>query len=374
MPLILDARTATPHFPGIGRYVTNLARALLPELSPDERLTVLYDAAVNPAGSMQPWPVSPQFRVIPLSPSPFGLAQQWVIPRLLKQLGADLYHSAYYLMPYRPGVPTVLTVYDVIPLRFPAQSTLQARLLFRWATRLALRAAQQVVAISETARRDFIRHFRVLPERITAIPLATDPAFCPQGPQVVSAVRARYGLPEQFVLYLGSNKPHKNLVRLIEAWKLATRSSQLATFSLIIAGAWDVRYPEPHRRVEVLGLQDTVRFLGPLPEADLPALYSAATVFAFPSLYEGFGLPVLEAMACGAPVVCSNTSSLPEVAGEAALIFDPYDTNAIAGVLVQLCADADLRADLCARGLARATFFSWQRTAEETLKVYRKVM
>ncbi len=371
---ILDARTAAPHFPGIGRYVTNLARALMPELLPDDRLTVLYDAKYP-----QFWPDSPQFQAVPLDVSPFGLAQQWVVPRLLKQLDADSdgpirYHSAYYLMPYRPGVPTVLTVYDVIPLRFPAQSTPQARLLFRWATRLALHAARQVVAISEATRQDFIRHFHISPGRITAIPLAADPAFCPQPPEAISALRARYGLPEQFVLYLGSNKPHKNLVRLIEAWKLAARNFQPPTCPLIIAGAWDARYPESRRRVEALGLENSVRFLGPMAEADLPALYSAATAFAFPSLYEGFGLPVLEAMACGAPAACSNVSSLPEVAGDAALTFDPQDTDAIARALAQLCADADLRAELRARGLVRATQFSWQRTAQETLKIYRKVM
>jgi len=364
---VLDARTATPHFPGIGRYVTNLARAMAAQLTADEWLTILYDAR-HP----QSWPSLPHVQTVPLDVSPFGLRQQWVIPRLLKRLNADLYHSAYYLMPYHPGVPAVLTVYDVIPLRFPAQSTLQARLLFRWMTWLALRAARQAVAISKATRRDFIAHFRFSPQQIAAIPLAADPAFCPQGPEMVAAVRAHYGLPEQFVLYLGSNKPHKNLVRLIEAWQ-RTMSTLHTSACLIIAGAWDDRYPEPRRRVTELGLDHSVRFLGPLPETDLPALYSAATAFVFPSLYEGFGLPVLEAMACGVPVACSNTSSLPEVAGDAALTFDPLDTGAIARTLAGLITDPELRADLSVRARQRAAQFSWSRVAQKTKEIYVRI-
>lgn len=367
MHIILDARTATPHFPGIGRYVTSLTRALLPELSPDDRLTVLYDAEYP-----QLWPNSPQFQAIPLNLSPFGLAQQWVIPQLLKRLDGDLYHSAYYLMPYRPGIPSILTVYDVIPLLFPDQSSFRARCLFRWAMLLALRAVQRVIAISQSTQGDFIAHFRSSAGKLTAIPLAVDPAFCPQPPEGVAAVRARYGLPEQFVLYLGSNKPHKNLVRLIDAWSHITEYGIRST--LVLAGAWDARYPESRQRVAALGLEDTVRFLGPLPEADLPAFYSAATAFVFPSLYEGFGFPILEAMACGAPVVCSDTSSLPEVAGDAVLYVNPLSIDSIAEGIARVWQGSDLRAAMREKGYAQAAKWSWKRTALQTLQVYRELV
>lgn len=362
--IILDARTATPHFPGIGRYVTNLAGALLPQLAANEQLTVLYDAAYP-----QPWPTSAQFQAIPLNLSPFGLAQQWAIPRLLKQLNADVYHSAYYLMPYRPGIPTVLTVYDVIPLRFPAQSTLRARLLFQWATRLALRAARRVLTISEAARQDFIQHFHLPPEHITSIPLAAAPTFCPQLPEIVAAIRARHQLPEQFILYLGSNKPHKNLTLLVEAF------SQLAATAtaLVIAGAWDARYPAARHRATQLAVDRSIFWLGRVAEEELPALYSAATCFVFPSCYEGFGLPVLEGLACGTPVVCSRTSSLPEVAGDAALYFDPDSAAELAAQLQRVWTQAGLRAELRAAGLRRAAAFSWQQTAALTLIQYREV-
>lgn len=360
---VLDARTATPHFPGIGRYVTCLARAMAPLLEPGERLTILHHPArplaAEPPGGLQG---------IPCAFSPFSPAQQVTLPRLLRRLRADRYHSAYILMPYAPGVPTLLTVYDLIPLLFPQQSTPRARLFIRLATRLALHAAARVIAISNATRRDYLVHFRVAPERIQTIPLAADPAFRPQTAEVTARVRAQYGLPDRYLLYLGSNKPHKNLVRLVEAWGML----QPQSLPLVIAGAWDPRYPAPRQRAEALGLGNSILWLGPVAEADLPAIYSNALLFTFPSLYEGFGLPVLEAMACGTPVVCSNASSLPEVVGDAALLADPLDTDALAAAIAHALRDESLRQELRARGLARARLFTWEATARQTLAAYRQ--
>jgi glycosyltransferase involved in cell wall biosynthesis len=360
---VLDARTATPHFPGIGRYVTSLAAALAPLLASDERLTVLYHPDHRPALS--------QFAAVTLVPvaiSPFALAQQWQIPRLLHQMRADVYHSSYNLMPYAPGVPTILTVYDLIPLLMPEQSRGRARLLARWANALALRAARVALAISETTRRDYLLHFRVPSERIITVPLAADPVFRPPPEDIVAALRARYALPERYALYLGSNKPHKNLVRLVEAWQTGHVSR------LVIAGAWDDRYPEAKQRVAALGLDDSVVFLGPVGEADLPALYAGAELFVFPSLFEGFGFPVLEAMACGTPVICSNVSSLPEAAGTAALQVDPRNTDALSAAIDRVLGDAALRRSLRQQGLAQAGRFSWTRTAQQTLAAYRRAL
>jgi len=382
---VLDARTATPHYPGIGRYVASLAAAMAPQLARDEQLTLLADPRVplEIAGT----------RTATVAASPFSLSQQWTVPARLAELGATVYHSPYYLMPYRPGVPALLTVYDLIPLRHPEHSSARARLLFRWATRLALRTARHVVAITETARRDFIAAFGLPPARITAIPLAADPAFRPQGAQVAAALREKYGLPERFALYVGSNKPHKNLVGLVAAWAAATgtdtdlrprpaRSEEgLGDAELVIAGAWDERYPEARQLAQSLEAPG-IRWLGPVPEADLPSLYSAATVFVFPSLFEGFGLPVIEAMACGTPVVCSNVTSLPEVAGDAAILFDPSAADGEASdapaaplrsALQRVLDDDGLRSELRGKGLARAAQFSWQHTAARTLELYRRV-
>jgi alpha-1,3-rhamnosyl/mannosyltransferase len=366
----LDLRTATAHFPGIGRYVVNLARAMVPLLEEDERLILLRDPA-RPS----PWDVTAlageRVEIVDVSCSPFSLRQQWAIPSILRRLRADLYHSPYYLMPYRPGVPTLLTVYDLIPLLFPEHVSRRARWLFRRTMSLALRSAAHVVAIPQNTRSDLQRVFSLRPEKTTFVPLAPDPAFFPRTPAEIAAIRRKYDLPETFVLYVGSNKPHKNLVRLVEAWSHLTQYE--IRFTLVITGIWDPRYPQARQLAEARGLEN-VRWLGPVPEADLPALYSAAAVFVFPSLYEGFGLPVLEAMACGAPVACSDTSSLPEVVGDAALTFFPTDPYAIAGALSRLLQDADLRADLRERGLRQAARFSWRRTAEETLALYRHIV
>ncbi|OIO91123.1 MAG: hypothetical protein AUK03_11895 [Anaerolineae bacterium CG2_30_64_16] len=385
---ILDTRTATPHFPGIGRYVTNLARGLAPLLARDERLTLFYDPAHPP--SVSPTGIA---QLVPVATSPFSLQQQWVIPRLLRQIAGGapaIYHSAYILMPYAPGVPTVLTVYDLIPLLLPGQSSGRARLLARTANALALRAARRVLAISAATRADYIRHMGVLPERIMTVPLAADPVFRPQAPAVVAALRSRLYLPERYVLYLGSNKPHKNLVRLVEAWGRANCRLQtacpvvpgIADCRLVIAGAWDDRFPDAQQRAEVLGLADCIRFLGPVAEADLPALYAGAALFVFPSLYEGFGMPVLEAMACGTPVICANGSSLPEVVGDpsagsgqaAAIQVDPLDVDALAATIGRVLGDEALAEELRGRGLRQAARFTWTQTAQQTLAVYRSQM
>ncbi|RLT41240.1 MAG: glycosyltransferase family 1 protein [Chloroflexi bacterium] len=383
---ILDARTATAHFPGIGRYVRNLAAALPPLLTDDERLVILWNpsdpTAWNPTSL-----ASQQVQIVPAPVSSFSLRQQWTIPRLLRQFAqspvpssqsliptppSPLFHSTYYLMPYCPGTPTLLTVYDLIALLHPQTVSLRARLFFRVATRLALAASDRIVTISASARDDLLAHFPVDPSRVTSIPLAADPRFRPQPADEIARVRAKYHLPDRYIFYLGINKPHKNLPRLIDAYaQLHNSQFTIHNSQLIIAGAWDDRYPESRALAAPLG--DAVRFLGPVDDADLPALHSAATLFAFPSLYEGFGLPVLEAMACGAPVVCGNRSSLPEVAGKAALLVDPTDTGAIAAALRLVLEDDNLRRSMAEKSLAQAATFSWQRTAAETLAVYREM-
>jgi glycosyltransferase involved in cell wall biosynthesis len=267
----------------------------------------------------------------------------------------------------------------MIPLVYPAYFSATQRLIYYLAHSLALRTARVAMAISQTTRADLIRYFRLDPQRIVVTPLAADAHFQPQPPERIAAARLKYTLPERYVLYLGSNKPHKNLVRLVSAWQVAScrpaleakrGGLQVADYKLVIAGQWDVRYPQARGRAEELGLKDQVLFAGPVDDADLPALYSGASLFVFASEYEGFGLPALEAMASGVPVVCSNTSSLPEVAGDAALLVDPLDTGALAAAIERALTDADLRQALREKGVVQAARFSWEQTAQATLAVY----
>jgi len=365
---VLDARTATNHFPGIGRYVYNLARTMLPLLQPNETLTLFHNLH-DPA----PWDLAtlahPQSHLIEVPISPFSLKQQWAIPARLTQLKANLYHSPYYLMPYRLNIPTLLTVYDFIPLRYPQYTSWKARLFFRLAHRWAVQVARHITTISQATERDLIHFYPFCATKTTTIPLAADTIFQPQSPELITKLRAKLQLPEQYVLYFGSNKPHKNLVRLVEAWGMI----QPQAMPLIIAGAWDNHFPEAQQRAHELGLSETIHFLGRISETDLPTLYSGATFFIFPSEYEGFGLPVLEAMACGVPVACAKTSSLVEVAGEAAMLFEPTQVAEIGETLQQLINNKGLRDTLKQQSLTQAAKFSWSQVATETLKLYRQI-
>lgn len=368
---VVDARTATPHFPGIGRYVSSLIPELAAQLAPGEQLAILCtddtqaalfrDATRHSAGTS-----------ICIAPhSPFSLSQQWSVPRLLRRMPAvRLYHSPYYLMPYWPGIPTVVTIHDLIPLLFPDTVSVRARVLFRIAVRLALRAADRVIVGAEASRRDLVRIFNVASCRISATPYAADSTFYPCAADEIERVRRKLGLPHTYILYVGSNKPHKNLVGLVQAYATMAAETDAA---LVIAGRWDPAYPEAQRHAAGLEMAARVRFLGPIDEADLPALYSGSACFVFPSRYEGFGLPVLEAMACGTAIACSNTSSLPEVAGDAALYFNPEDIAGLAHALRRLMSNPSLRHDLAERGLDLSKKFSWSRTAAQTLEVYRSL-
>lgn len=365
--VVLDARTATDHFPGIGRYVANLACALAEIAPPGPAL--LYDPTTLPDRSC-----SSAFARLPCAASPFGLAQQWRVPRALRRANARLYHSTYYLMPYLPGMPTVLTVYDLIPLRYPRYFSVAQRLIFLAAHRLALRTAHVVLAISEATRTDLVRAFGIATDKVTVTPLAAADHFRPQPAPVIDALRRQVGLPDRYILYVGSNKPHKNLARLVEAFARARQLPRCTSLHLAIAGRWDARYPEARIKARQLGVAEHIVFLPDVADDALPALYSGAEAFVFPSEYEGFGLPVLEAMACGAPVICANRSSLPEVVGDAARLVDPHDVVGLAVAIGELTSDPEEQADLRARGLAQAARFSWRRTAEQTYAVYSAVI
>jgi glycosyltransferase involved in cell wall biosynthesis len=368
---VLDARTATDDFPGIGRYVSNLAQSIVPLLASDENLLLLYDPGISSRWTLPETPF-PAVQIVPTSTSVFSIAQQWQIPRLLRKHRASVYHSPYYLMPYRPGVPTLVMIHDLIPQLFPEYASMRARLFFRLATRLALKAAELVSTNSQATRDTLLAHYPVPPANVISILPAPDPAMRPASPSVVADLRERLQLPDEYVLYVGSNRPHKNLARLLEAWRLIVADRE-ATPILVLAGPRDRCFPQVRRQAQDLGLSNAVCFLGPIAEPDLAALYSGAKLFVFPSLYEGFGFPAIEAMACGTPVACSNTSSLPEVVGEAAALFDPTSVEEISDVLRSLLQDAALRQDLARRGLDRASQFTWRRTASATLECYRRM-
>jgi glycosyltransferase involved in cell wall biosynthesis len=282
--------------------------------------------------------------------------------------GVDLFHATEHLLPRFSSVLTVFTLHDLIFLFHPETH----KPLNRWFLTLMmprfLRAADAVIAVSECTKRDAIRFYGIPEEKITVIYEGVNPRFRPASPEAIAAVRARYNLPEHFILYVGTIEPRKNLTALLEAFHhlLATHDLRL-----VFVGKKGWLYEGFFRRLRELGLEDRVIFTGYVPDEDLPAIYSAADLFVFPSLYEGFGLPVLEAMACGTPVVCSNTSCLPEVAGDAALLVDPADVRALAGAMERALTDEALRVTLRARVMGKARGFTWEQAAQKTLMVYQ---
>ncbi len=279
----------------------------------------------------------------------------------------DVVHTPDLLVPPRRSRPLVVSVLDLSFRLFPRYHTRWLRTLVNLGLRRAVREADALIAISQHTARDLIRHSGVSADRVHVIPLAAHERFSPVQDE---GVLTRYGIDAPYVLYLGTLEPRKNLPALLQAFA----GIECGETKLVLAGMQGWMNSGMYATLERLGLTSRVIFPGFVPDEDLPALLSAACMFVYPSLYEGFGLPVLEAMSCGAPVITSNVSSLPEVAGDAALLVSPNDVDGLRRAIQRLLAEPGLREELRGRGFAQAARFSWQRTAEETAEVYRKVV
>jgi len=354
----IDARKWQDY--GIGTYVRNLVRHLarldrettyfLFCRSADE--TTLRDLAGN-------------FVPVVENAAGYGVREHVSIPLKLRRLGAQLLHSPHYVRPLFCGVPSVVTIHDCIHLRFPQY--LPSRAAWRYAHFVmgsAVRRSALVFTVSEASRRDILHFYPWAdPEKVVVVPNAIDPDLLQDpGPEEMERVRERYQIRGRFVLFTGNIKPHKNLERLIEAFARLRSRPGHEDVRLLIIGEDVSRYPSLRRVMESAGVRADVRFFGFVPQTTLAALYRMASVFAFPSLYEGFGLPPLEAMACGTPVLTSRISSLPEVVGDAAVLVDPYDVEDIASGLERLLGDPALCASLVEKGRARVGAFSWERS------------
>jgi glycosyltransferase involved in cell wall biosynthesis len=366
----IDGRYIADHYPGIGRYTYNLA-ARLPELAPDTDFVLFHDPRLlNTRYDLERLALNPNLRLLPVDVSPRSLQEQYRLRSLARDLSLELLHSPYYVLPYWLDCPSVVTMYDLIPLLYPQHLPRRwTAWIFRATASLAVRRARHLIAISESTKRDLVRLLSAAERKITVTHLAADQRFRPLDRQEWQYAISAYGLPERYILYLGINKPHKNLPFVVQVFHELRTDAKL-----VLAGKEDPRYPQVREEARRLRLGERVVFLGDVPEKDLSPIYNGAEVFVFPSLYEGFGLPVLEAMACGTPVVCSNSSSLPEIAGNAAISLDPADTGAWVAALTEVLESEELRAELRKRGLEQAERFSWQKTARETLEVYQSVL
>lgn len=348
---------------GIGRYTAELAAALA-----QQGVTVfpLWAGARPPqAGGVS----LPGAYLLPglLTVGQAGIAWQ------AQRLGLDLVHDPTGAMPHMlTRVRHVAILHDVIPYVYPETSTRLDWLIYRLWLPLAVRRLDALITISTASRNDILKYLSVDAKKLTIIPLAAATSYRPLNREVVDQVLHRYGVQQPFILTVSSLESRKNLSRLLEAY--AQLRNWSTRWSLVIVGARKWKYSEIFATVRRLELEPHVLFTGYVEEADLPAFYNGADLFVFPSLYEGFGLPVVEAMACGTPVITSNVSSLPEVAGDAALLIDPYDVTQIAHAMALALTQPTLAAMMKSKGMARAAQFSWERTARETLSVYEQIM
>ncbi|MEZ5285274.1 MAG: glycosyltransferase family 1 protein [Vicinamibacterales bacterium] len=355
---------------GIGTYIRNILVELHRRDEQTEYVVLCRARDLAAAQAM-----APRFRFVAEDAEPYSLAEQVRIPWRLARERVDLVHEPHYVLPPAIRCRSVVTIHDCIHLMFPQYLPNRVGYVYaRGSMWTATRQAERVLTVSEASKRDILRYFAIPPERVEVIYNAIDERFLVAPDEsTTDRVRQRYQLDHPFVLYVGNIKPHKNLERLIDAFGRA-RADGPDGLKLVVVGDEVSKYPTLRQMVHRHKLDKHVRFLGFQPQETLASFYRLANAFVFPSLYEGFGLPPLEAMACGTPVVTSNVSSLPEVAGDAALLVDPYDVDGIASGLRRILSDEALRADLVARGLARARQFSWSESVARIHAVYQRVL
>ncbi len=385
MKIGIDARWIFKELSGIGSYTRELIRHLS-RLEREHQFLIYFNDPLLRDRTVAETELgqAPNFSTRLLPFGLFSIRNQLHLPGLLNEAALDIFHSPNYMIPLRafprnrPGrIRCVTTIHDLIPLMFPgyAPRAWKRRFfpLYRWLMHEVAMRSDLVLTDSQSAQNDVVRHLHLPPEKVLAIPLGVEPRFQP-------AARAQAGgtgwapggaKAKHTILYVGRADPYKNLAVLIEAFAALRQQCKLPV-ELRIVGPPDRRYPEAAQRAARLGVEDALTWLGYLSDDDLVSEYQHADVFVQPSWYEGFGLPVLEAFACGTPVICSNKGSLPEVAGGAALIVQPQDMIGLTEALRRVLTDERLAQDLRERGLRQAQKFAWEVTARLTLEAYKK--
>jgi glycosyltransferase involved in cell wall biosynthesis len=372
MRIAFDA-TAAPIQPvGAGRYILEMAQALS-RLDAEMELVIIAQTAgaqrLNLGGSTRTKLLVQPDR----SPIQRLLWEQVSLPGLLINEGVDLLHSPHYTLPVRLKAPSVVTIHDLSFFRYPHLHLSSKRLLFQNFISISSRRGAAIITVSESTRQELLQITRISPRKVHTIHEGVTPDFHPiRDAQLIQTVRKRYHLPETFMLFVGLIEPRKNLVDLLSAIHIASKQDNDFYFVIVGRTGWQVN--QVFKTVEQLGLKSRVIFTGYIPQEDLPVLYNMSRFFIYPSQYEGFGLPILEAMACGTPVITTQVSSMPEITGEAAMLIPLGDVETLALSIKRLWHDADLRQMMSKQGLQRAAGFSWNRAAQQTLDVYRYVL
>ncbi|OCL25566.1 hypothetical protein U472_14640 [Orenia metallireducens] len=345
---------------GIGRYSSNLIEELS-KIKIADQLSLFSNYGKRQIDD---------FKIINCHSNVFSVSEQIELPYLNLKNKIDLFHSPHFVFPIFKFNKLVLTIHDLTPLLFPEYFSSFARGYMRAMIWLSKFKADKIITVSKNTKEDLIKNFGFKENKIKVIYNGVEESYQPFIDQeLLKDTRQKYNTGENCILYVGNIKPHKNIPRLLKALSKVNEDSKL-----IIVGKRDKAYDEIFEVIDKYQLNERVIFTGFVPDEDLILLYNAATLFVYPSLYEGFGLPPLEAMACGTPVITSNVSSLPEVVGDAAITINPYNIEELSDSINKVLSSKELQQELSQKGLERSKEFTWRRTAEETLKVYEELL
>jgi len=369
--IAIDAHSVGAKLGGNESYATNLIEALA-QIDNVNEYTLYVTTAEAFNRFHKRWS---NFKVRSTLPHTPLIRIPLILSAELRKNPVDLLHVQFTAPPFCP-CPVVVSVHDLSFEHFPHTFNRRSRTQLRLTVRHSVRRAARILTLSEHTRQDIVQTYRVDESRIEAIPIAAAPHFVPvSDTKELQRVRHTYGIESNYILTVGSIQPRKNLARLVNAYALLRKKYQGDTLpKLVLVGKCAWLYDETLRTLDATGLKDSVILTGYVPESDLPALYSGALCFVYPSYFEGFGLPPLEAMQCGAPVIIGNKTSLPEVVGDAAVLVDPFDVEALAGAIEDVINNPDLRSQMCVKGFARARMFDWKETARRTLRVYERII
>jgi len=372
--IIIDARLILNNNTGIGSYLIHLIEALL-EIDQKNHYVIFIDKKLRESHPVSLWEQENLHKEKVAVPA-VRPGQQLVIPFKLNGKNVDIYHYPHFDLPLLQNNDSVITIHDlkyiIAPGFFPEFSLIKKKYM-NFFYRLAGRRARKIIVVSESTRNDLIKLFKIPGEKIAVIPLAASGEFRPaKNKESIDMKLTERGINNKYFLVIGERRPHKNLVRIIEAFSIFKERCK-EKYNLVLVGKKYANYSEPEQKITALNLNNDVILAGYVSDDWLPIYYQGAEALIFTSLYEGFGIPIAEAMACGTPVITSNISSMPEVAGNAALYVDPYDSEAIAEKMELLVKNMVLSKELKQKGVKQAKKFNWHRTAEQTLSVYEEV-
>lgn len=371
MRIGIDATPLPPKPVGAGVYILQLIRALASSDTDNEFVIFAHQSGHDLIGAPEShnlrWIIVPE-----KSPARRLVWEQTILPSMVQRSGIELLHSLHYTRPLILPCASVVTFHDMTFFLFPELHTRSKRIFFPLAIRLSARLADALASVSENTRRDAIRLLHIPPRKIFTTPLGINQEFQPiADPALLEACRRRYNLPEKFILYVGLLEPRKNLPMLLKAYAHLANEADIPR--LVLAGRPGWGYQEILQQINELNLKEKIHFTGYVHAQDLPMVYNLAQVFVYPSIYEGFGLPPMEAMACGTPVITTAVSSMLDHIGDAGILVPPQDEEALSQGMYDVLNKPALREDLSQKGLQRTANFTWKHTAQATLKVYQYV-